>query len=104
MEPTQESPARLLYRSPEAVAGVALVVAQELGQHVALDLPTGRRPTAVDEAHHVRIAVQLDEVVDIVRGEPPQQQVLGLQKDLHRPIVPYLGAIDFFRSSLKRYE
>src|SRR5207248_10029176 len=31
---------------------------------------------------------QLDEVVDVVLGEPPQQQALGLQEDLHRPILP----------------
>src|SRR4051812_1960254 len=40
MEPTHESPARLLYRSPEAVAGEALVVAQERRQEIALDLLT----------------------------------------------------------------
>src|SRR5437879_3045287 len=54
MEPSHESPRRPLYGGPEAVSGEALVVAEERRQNVALDLLARRRPTAVDEAHHVR--------------------------------------------------
>ena len=72
---------------PEAVAGEALVVAEEGRQDVGLDLVARGRPTAGDEVHHVGIAVELDEVVDIVLGEPPQHQALGLEKDLHARIL-----------------
>src|SRR5207253_10286312 len=62
VEPTDESSGRLLHGGPEAVAREALVVAEEVRQDVGLDLVAGSRPPAVDEAHHVRIAVELDEV------------------------------------------
>jgi hypothetical protein len=45
-------------------------VAEEGGQHLILDLAPRRRPAAIDEAHHLRIAVELDEVLDVVMLEP----------------------------------
>src|SRR5207244_11441998 len=83
VEPTDESPGRLLYRGPEAVPCEALVVVEERRQNHILDPVARRRPAPIDEAHHVRIAVELDEVVDVVLGELSQQQALGFQKDLH---------------------
>src|SRR5215211_1587691 len=87
MEPADEARRRLLLRGPEAVPGEPLVVAEERGQNVVLDLLSRRRPAAVDEAHHLRIAVKLDEVVDVVLGEPPQHQALGLVEHVHPRIV-----------------
>src|SRR5215216_1837173 len=87
MEPADEARRRLLLRGPEAVPGEPLVVPEEHGQDVVLDLLSRRRPAAVDDAHHVGIAVELDEVVDVVLGEPPQHQALGLDEHVHRRIV-----------------
>src|SRR6266536_5543990 len=91
MEPAHESAGRLLDGRPEAVPSEAPVVVEERRQDVAHDLVTGGGPAAVYEAHHVRIAVELDEVVDVIVGETSQHQALGLQKDLHRRILPYPG-------------
>jgi hypothetical protein len=33
--------------------------------------------------HHVGVAVEFDEIVDVVLGEPPQLQAFGFQKTLH---------------------
>src|SRR4029453_10211938 len=89
VEPTDESPARLLDSGPIAVSGKALVVVEVHRENVVLDLAPRRRPTAVDEAHHLRIAVELDEVVHVVLGEPSQHQAFGLEKDVHRAILSY---------------
>ena len=47
----------------------------------------GRRP-AVEVAQHFRVAVEFDQEVHVVRGEPAQDQPLGLQKDLARTPIP----------------
>src|SRR4029453_7823557 len=82
MEPPYESSGRLFHRGPEAVACVALVVAEDRRQELVLDLVARRRPTAVYEVHHFWITVELDEVFDVLVGEPAQLQPLGFQKDL----------------------
>jgi hypothetical protein len=63
-------------------------VVEDRRQELVLDLLARRRPTAVYEAHHVRIAVELDKVFHVLVGEPSQLQPLGFQKDLHRRILP----------------
>jgi len=59
------------------IAHGALVVLEERRQPCVLDLLARRRPAARDEVHHLRIAVELDEVLDVIDGEPPQRQALG---------------------------
>ena len=83
MEPPEEVAGRLLDDWPEAVAGEALVVAQERGQDIVLDLCARRAAAAGDVVHHLRIAVELDQVVDVVSGEPTQDQALCLQEYVH---------------------
>src|SRR4029453_6066374 len=63
VEPTDESPARLLDSVPVAESGKTPGVVEVHRENVVLDLAPRGRPTAVDEAHHLRIAVELDEVV-----------------------------------------
>jgi alkanesulfonate monooxygenase SsuD/methylene tetrahydromethanopterin reductase-like flavin-dependent oxidoreductase (luciferase family) len=41
-----------------------------------------RRAAAVDVAHHLRIAVELNKVLDVVRRELPERQPLGLEDSL----------------------
>src|SRR5207248_689006 len=84
VEPADELAARLLQRGPEAVAVVALVALEEVRQLFSLDLLARRCAAAGDVVHHLRVAVELDELVDVVRGESPQRQSLCLQEDLHQ--------------------
>src|SRR5947207_11100925 len=86
MEPADELVARLLYGGPEAVTVVALVVRKKGCEFIALDLLARRRLPAGDVVHHLRIAVELNEEVDVLRGELPQRQSLCLQEDLHPPV------------------
>ena len=92
VEPAHEPAGRLLDRGPEAEPGEAGVVVEKRRQDVVLDLGSGCRPPAGHEVHHVRVAVEVDEVVDVVLREPPQQQALGLQEDLHVFRCPPEGA------------
>jgi hypothetical protein len=83
MEPPEEVAGRLLDDRPEAVAGEALVIGQERGQDIVFDLCARRAATAGDVAHHIRIAVEVDQIVDVVSGEPTQDQALCLQEYVH---------------------
>jgi hypothetical protein len=58
------------------------VVVEECRQDLALDLLARGRATPGDEVHHVGIAVELDEVVDVVLGERPQLQAVGLERKI----------------------
>ena len=87
VEPADELAAGFLDDRPEAIARVGPVVVQEPGQDVGFDLLPRRRPAAVDVAHYVRVGIELDEQVDVVRREAPQDESLGLHEDLHRAIV-----------------
>jgi len=62
-------------------------VVEESRQNLVRYLLARRRPAAGDEVHHLRVAVELDKVLDVVLGEPSQQQTLGREEDLHRSIV-----------------
>src|SRR5439155_3936368 len=84
-EPPQEVPGGLLYGRPEAIPGGALVVAEEAGQDVALDHVAGGGRAAGEVAHDLGVAVEVDQVVRVGRGEPAQDQALGFQEDLHPP-------------------
>src|SRR4051794_25071944 len=62
MEPTQEVSGLLLDCRPEAKSFVALVIAQECGQEIVLDFVARRCPATGDELHHLRVAIERDEV------------------------------------------
>jgi hypothetical protein len=47
----------------------------------------GSRSSSVDEAHHLGVAVESDQVVDVVHGEAAQDQPLGLQEDVHAAML-----------------
>jgi len=85
MEPAQEVPGGFLDGGPETIAGEPLVVPQKRRQDVVLDLLARCRSTSVDEVHDIRVAIEVDQIVDVVVGEPPQHQPVGLQEDVHRP-------------------
>src|SRR6185312_5949988 len=74
MEPAQELPGCLLDGRPEPVALVPLVIAQEGGQELILDLLAGGRYPAGGKAHDIGIGVQVHQVVRISQAEPPQHQ------------------------------
>ena len=40
-------------------------------------------PVLLAHHDHIWIAVELDEIVDVVAGEPSQDETLGFQKDLY---------------------
>ena len=83
MEPAEELTARPVVRRPEAIAREPLVIAQPGRQDVGFDLLARRGQPTADVAHHFGIAVQRDDVVDIVHGEAPQPHSLGLQEHVH---------------------
>src|SRR5262249_53169063 len=86
-EPTNERSTGLLNRRPDAKAVIALVVAQEARQDLQLHQLAWRRDTTVEVAHHLGIAIQLDQVLHISLGEPAQDQSLRLQEYLHRSVL-----------------
>src|SRR5271166_1884997 len=83
MEPPQEFPGCLLDGRPESVALVPLVITEECGQDLILDLLAGRGYSARDKAHDVGIGVQVHQVVRIGRSELPQHQSVRLKENLH---------------------
>jgi hypothetical protein len=44
-----------------------------------LDFLSRRRPTAVDVAHHLGIAIERDERGDVARCQRPEAQAVGLE-------------------------
>jgi hypothetical protein len=52
-------------------------------QDLLLDLLPGGGSSTGHVEHDIRIAVQFDEIVDVVGRKPAQNQPLGLQKDVH---------------------
>jgi hypothetical protein len=82
-EPTDELAARFLFCGPVAVGIEAFVVREDPRQDDVLDLFARSRLTAVDVALHLGIAVEIDEQVDVVRGEATQPQSVGFEDDLH---------------------
>ena len=84
MKPADEIAGPFFDRGPETIAGIAAIVVEKGRQIVSLDLlPAGRLPTR-DVQHHVGITVQFDQMLDIVHGQLPQDQPLGLQEDVHQ--------------------
>ena len=84
VEPAEELPGRPSRSRPRArSAGPRLVPGQEGRQHLSLDLLTGGGPAAGDPEHHLRIAVELGEQIDVLGGEPPQDHPRRLEIDLH---------------------
>jgi hypothetical protein len=84
VEPAEESPGRLLERDPVAAAVVAFVVRHpERDLHVA-HLLARRGPAAGEVSHHLGVAVQPHDVVDVARGEFAQHQSLGFQVRGHQ--------------------
>lgn len=71
------------------MAGGLLVVPEERGQDLALDLRSRRRAAPADEPHDRRIAIELDEIVDIGFGEQAQDQAIGVEVDLHQVRLRY---------------
>jgi hypothetical protein len=88
MEPAQEFPGCLLDGRPEPVALVPLVIGQECGQDLILDLLAGRGYPASDKAHHIGIGIQVHQVVRIGSSEPPEHQPVRLKENPHRPVPP----------------
>src|SRR5512146_2110186 len=64
---------------------VPLVIAQERGQELLLDLIARRGPPARDETHDTGIGIQLHQVVRIAHCEPAKDQSLRLKENQHRP-------------------
>src|SRR5690349_15318120 len=88
MEPAHKLPGRLLDGRPEAVPLELLVIAEEPGQYLVLDLVTVRRYPAGDEVHDARIGVQADQVVHVGHREPAEHEPPRFEEDLHRWILP----------------
>jgi MFS family permease len=57
------------------------------GDDVVPDLLARRRLPAGEIPHDLRVAVEVDQVVHIRFGEPPQGQALGIQDTVHVPII-----------------
>src|SRR6266571_1233115 len=87
MEPSQEFPGFLLDDRPESIALVPLVINEERGQDLILDLLAGRGYPAGDKTHHIGIGIQAYQVVRISHGEPAQDQPARLKEDLHHPVL-----------------
>ena len=63
---------------------------------------TGSRLAAVEEAHDLRIAVQLEEVVLVRHGEPTQGQAIGRVENPHPGTLPLIPQPPDGRRSLLR--
>jgi hypothetical protein len=72
MEPAKELAGGLLDGRPETIVGEPLVVGEKGRQHLISDLLAWRWPPAGDVAHHVGIAVQLDETIQVSGSELAQ--------------------------------
>jgi hypothetical protein len=83
MKPSQEFPGLLLDGRPEPITLVPLVITEERGQDLILDLLAGRGYPAGDIAHHIGIGIQVHQVVRIGTGEAPQNQPVRLEENLH---------------------
>jgi hypothetical protein len=95
MEPAQEFPGCLLDGRPESIALVPLVIGQERGQDLILDLLPGRGDPARDKAHHIGIGIQAHQVVRIGSSEPPQHQPVRLKENLQSWAQKELSRISF---------
>src|SRR5690606_38772367 len=82
-QPADEFAGGLLVSRPGAVAVEQLVVLQEPRQDYLLDLDTRRGSAPADVPHDLRIAVQLDQQVHVIAGEPAEHEPLGLEYDVH---------------------
>ena len=69
-EPTQEIPGGFLHSHPKAASGQLLVVTAEEGQYVILDNVAPGGSATIEKAHHLRIAVQLGQVLHVGLSEP----------------------------------
>src|SRR4030081_3814491 len=83
MEPAQELTGRSLHCGPETEPFEPLVVAKEHRDDPGPDLVAGSRPAAIEEAHDLRIAVQLDQVVFVGLGETAQREAIGVEENPH---------------------
>jgi hypothetical protein len=96
MEPSQELPCCLFYGRPESVALVPLVIAEECGQDLIVDLLAGRGYSTRDKAHDIGIGIQVHQVIRIGHGELPQYQPIRLKENLHRRSFRYRHATVLF--------
>ena len=79
VEPAEKCAGGLLDRDPEPEVRPAFVVAEEVLD--ALDrLGSVHRLAVLDEAAHARVAVEGEQVVDVVDREPAQHQPVGLEE------------------------
>jgi len=67
MEPSQEVPGCLLDYRPEPKTLGPLVITEECGQDLILDLITGRGHPASGEAYDIGIGIQAHQIVRIIR-------------------------------------
>src|ERR1700689_4967812 len=89
MEPSQEFPGCLLDGRPESEALVPLVVAEERGQELMLDLLAGGGYPAGDKAHDIGIGIQAHQAGRVGHGEPAQHQSVRLKENPHSRSLRY---------------
>src|SRR5215218_3491104 len=87
VEPANELAGGLLDGRPEPIAGEPLVIGEKGRQRLISDFLAWRWPPAGDVAHHVGIAVQLFEIIQVSSSESAQDQAVGLQEDVHRSVL-----------------
>ena len=87
VEPAQEFPGGggLGRPGPEPVEPV--VDGEMGGDDPVPDFLAGCRPAAGEVAHHLRVAVEIEQIAYVVCCEPAQGQSLCFQ-DAHVPIIP----------------
>jgi hypothetical protein len=57
------------------------------GDDLIPDYLAGCGPAASEVAHHLRVAVEVEQVIDVVLGELPQGKSLCSQDDTHVTII-----------------
>lgn len=76
-EPTQELAGLPVVRRPPTQPGIPVVLGQQPRQLLIAHGGRRGRDATGEEAHHLGVAVQLDQRVHVGHGQPPQPQPLG---------------------------
>src|SRR3954454_2445723 len=81
---TSDECARVLFECrPKAESVEAGVIAQPVRKDAVLNLFAWCRWATREVPHHLRIAVEVVENIDVILGELPKDQSFGLKVDVH---------------------
>ena len=85
------SPPQPRTRTPQSARGTRGTTAEPRSRSRRAEVG---RPPVMKRGSSFRVAVKLNQVVDVVLREPPQHETVRLQRDLHRRTVPDPGVAD----------